>query len=80
MARPIYPHELTDPDFQWLMSTYKETHPHVFMVEMSCLPVLMVVCTEVVVRRDCEMQIPRVTGTVPQTGDLIPDLADEQDF
>jgi hypothetical protein len=42
MARPIYPHELSDPDFQWLINSYRETAGQVAVVDMSCLPLVMV--------------------------------------
>lgn len=42
MARPIFPHELADPDFQWLVSTYKENNSVSFTIEGSCLPVILI--------------------------------------
>ena len=42
MARPVYPHELSDPDFSWLLSSYRESHPELFVVEITCLPVTLV--------------------------------------
>lgn len=42
MARPIFPHELSDPDFQWLLNSYRESRGQVALVEMSCLPLVMV--------------------------------------
>ena len=42
MARPIYPHELSDPDFQWLINSYRESRGHIAVVDMSCLPFVMV--------------------------------------
>jgi hypothetical protein len=41
MARPIYPHELSDPDFQWLFNSYRESRGQVAVVDMSCLPLVM---------------------------------------
>jgi hypothetical protein len=43
MARPIYPHELADPDFQWLISTFRERRCVAFTIEESCLPVILLV-------------------------------------
>jgi hypothetical protein len=43
MARAIYQHELSDPDFSWLINNFRETHPNVLVVESSCLPVILVV-------------------------------------
>ena len=42
MARPIYPHELSDPDFQWLVNSYRESRGEVAVVDMSCLPLVMI--------------------------------------
>ena len=42
MGRPIYPHELEDPDFAWLISTYRENHPHCSPVESTCLPIVFI--------------------------------------
>ena len=42
MARPIYPHEMNDADFQWLISTFRESRPYYFTVEASCLPLVLV--------------------------------------
>lgn len=42
MARPIYAHEVTDPDFQWLLNSYAETNPHTALVDQSCLPIVLV--------------------------------------
>ena len=47
MARPIYPHELTDPDFQWLISTYKDGNPDSVVIEGTCLPVVLVRCESI---------------------------------
>jgi hypothetical protein len=41
MARPIFTHELTDADFSWLLSTFKENHPEYIAVEAGGLPVVM---------------------------------------
>jgi hypothetical protein len=46
MARPVYPHELVDPDFQWLVNTYKESHPEAVTVDSSCLPVVLILIEE----------------------------------
>ncbi len=47
MARPVYPHELVDPDFQWLVNTYKESHPEAVLIDSSCLPVVLVLVEEI---------------------------------
>ena len=43
MARAVFPHEITDPDFQWLLNTYCESHPNSIRIENSCLPVVVVI-------------------------------------
>lgn len=42
MGRPIYPHELEDPDFAWLISNFKENNPTCSPVENTCLPVVFI--------------------------------------
>jgi len=46
MARAVFPHELTDPDFQWLLNSYCEAHPAAWRFETSCLPVVIILCDE----------------------------------
>lgn len=41
MGRPLYPYELTDADFSWLMNTFQEHNPNYIVVETSCLPVVL---------------------------------------
>ena len=42
MGRPIYVYELSDPDFSWLLTTFKESNPGYVAVESSGLPVVLV--------------------------------------
>ena len=42
MARPVYPYELGDPDFSWLLATFQEANPDFKLVDVSCLPLTMV--------------------------------------
>jgi len=42
MARPIFPHELGDPDFAWLLSSYLEQNPMYLQVEETCSPIVLV--------------------------------------
>ncbi|MFO0417493.1 MAG: hypothetical protein ACK5Y6_09415 [Pseudomonadota bacterium] len=46
MARAIYSHEINDPDFQWLISNYTERNGVQAMVDVTCLPVVLVMMTE----------------------------------
>mgnify|MGYP005696176209 CR=1 FL=1 len=40
MARPLYPHELGDPDFSWLISNFQEHNVDYVCVDTSPLPVV----------------------------------------
>ena len=46
MARPIFPHEISDPDFQWLIKNYCESRGPVAVVDVGCLPLVMVLLDE----------------------------------
>ena len=43
MGRPVFPYELTDPDFSWLINNYQEAHPENTSFECGCLPVVFLV-------------------------------------
>lgn len=45
MARAIFSHELGDPDFQWLLTTFTEQHHTSVTVDAPCLPVVLVLLT-----------------------------------
>lgn len=42
MGRPVYPHELCDPDFSWLLTNFQESNPNYKPVERGCLPVVLI--------------------------------------
>lgn len=42
MARAVFQHELSDPDFTWLLTTFQERHPEYFTVDGSALPITLV--------------------------------------
>ncbi|NDC37477.1 MAG: hypothetical protein EBZ48_05440 [Proteobacteria bacterium] len=42
MCRAIFSYELGDPDFSWLLSTFQEAHPNYFMVDSTCLPLVLI--------------------------------------
>ena len=46
MARAIYSHEINDPDFQWLISNYAERKGGTAMVDVTCLPIVLVMMTD----------------------------------
>ncbi len=45
MGRPLYPYELGDPDFSWLLSSFQENNPGWVMIESTNLPVVMLQST-----------------------------------
>ncbi len=47
MGRPVYPHEMCDPDFSWLVSNFKEQHPEFILVESTFLPIVLILVEEV---------------------------------
>ena len=46
MGRPIFTFELSDPDFAWLISNFKESHPQYNALESSSLPVVFISSVE----------------------------------
>jgi hypothetical protein len=42
MGRPLYPYELGDPDFSWLLMSFQENNPDWIMVESTSLPVVLI--------------------------------------
>lgn len=46
MARPIFQHELTDPDFSWLLSTFQENHPEYVLSDSPGAAVVFIRLTE----------------------------------
>jgi hypothetical protein len=45
MARAIFSQELGDPDFQWLISNYVEQRNATALVDLPCLPIVLLVIT-----------------------------------
>lgn len=41
MARPVYPYELSDPDFVWLIETFLEGRSDFITLQEACLPVIL---------------------------------------
>lgn len=42
MGRPIYSHEMGDPDFFWLISSFRESHPQYSLLESGGLPLVLI--------------------------------------
>ncbi len=45
MARAIFSHELGDPDFQWLLTTFTEKIHTSVTVDIPCLPIVLLIVT-----------------------------------
>jgi hypothetical protein len=41
MGRPVFPFELNDQDFAWLISTFRENNPYSFTLECMSMPVVL---------------------------------------
>ncbi|MGI6680983.1 MAG: hypothetical protein ACOX3T_05850 [Bdellovibrionota bacterium] len=41
MARVVYPFELSDPDFTWLINNYLEENPNIFTVQTEGCPIIL---------------------------------------
>ena len=48
MARPVFPYELDDPDFSWLMSRFREEHPEYVLLDQVTLPLRLIKIPEMV--------------------------------
>lgn len=46
MARPVYPYELDDQDYYWLITHFEETHPDYVMYSEGAEPVVFIKVTE----------------------------------
>ena len=42
MGRPVFPYELADPDFCWLVTNFLDRNPQYTSIETSSLPVVFI--------------------------------------
>ena len=42
VCRPLFPFEMEDPDFSWLINKFLESRPEFRVVESPCLPVILI--------------------------------------
>ena len=42
MARAVYSHELTDPDFAWLVASYMDNNPSQVLIDLPGLPLVFI--------------------------------------
>lgn len=71
MGRPIYPHEMGDPDFFWLISSFRENHPDFSLIEVGSLPMVLIREEKPVAPADTQVAVeaapPQVdSGTVTE--------------
>lgn len=69
MARAMYPHELGDPDFAWLLSSFLEQHPNYYQIDISCLPVVLL---EGQIIPGTSLPQPQEPTELPEDQDLAP--------
>jgi len=74
MARPIYSHEVLDPDFQWLLQNYAENHPNAIVLDSTGLPVVIVLGDD----RAAGARMAPVTPGVPAGEEPIDDPVGEE--
>ena len=65
MARAVYPHEVTDPDFQWLLNNYCESHPGAFKLDSGSLPVVIITGSEPAPSQEAAFQPDEVLALPP---------------
>jgi hypothetical protein len=51
MGRPVFPYELADADFCWLVANYQDRNPDCISVETAALPVVFIKMLEEEVRK-----------------------------
>lgn len=72
---------MVDPDLQWLLSTYRENHPNMILVEISCLPVALIYCPEAAsLFEDPATQTSAQEGFPANSDQAGDDVADEPDI
>lgn len=71
MGRPVYPYELGDPDFSWLISNFQEQHPNYSSSETTALPLVFI--------KTCEYEDIFVQDDSPCAEDGVPNPAPEVD-
>lgn len=77
MSRAIFSHEVVDPDFQWLLENYAERNKCTTMVDVTSLPVVLLLLTEEEKQKASGALYPL---TVPEIGDKdMNEASDESD-
>ncbi len=68
MARAVYQCEMNDPDFTWLLSSFRENHPEYYLVESSTYPLVLVKGEHLVLSSEAE-EHTEVNPSVPSAND-----------
>lgn len=66
MTRAIFSHEVVDPDFQWLISNYVERKGAVVTVDVTGLPVVLIMLDENERSKLSGLQEPAAPLPMPQ--------------
>jgi hypothetical protein len=76
MGRPVYPHELVDPDFAWLISNFKEKRPSYQCLDLALLPIVLFETPELpsaeTFAREAEENKQVVGNQIPTTRSKLP--------
>ena len=75
MGRPIYNYELSDPDFSWLVTNFKENNPNHTIVDTSGVPISFI-------NAEKSTKIKEVTEVTPEEfeSEIEPVIKDGQDI
>ena len=66
MTRAIFSHEVVDPDFQWLISNFVERRGGVLTVDVTGLPVVLIMLDEAERAKVSGLQQPAPPLPLPQ--------------
>ena len=77
MARPLYPYELGDQDFSWLISSFQERFPNYTIFQNGTLPVCFINCAPVTVIEEAEEESTSDGLSYPETTESRPSAESE---
>lgn len=70
MGRPVYPYELGDPDFSWLVTNFADQNPQYCQVEISNNPLTFIL--------DATVSIEELSEAVEEEENLQPSPARDE--
>lgn len=71
MARAVYSYELEDPDFVWLINSFRETHPGYCLCDSPMLPVVLIRSIEAEEKQNLLLPPSAVSHEGPDAKDVI---------